>query len=99
LGGVENVALNGEEIAAHTHLVYADGDVGSNNTPSPSGNALATFATGGNIYATAAGIKTVATMNPEMIAVAGGGQPHPNVQPYLVVNFCIALNGIFPSRN
>jgi microcystin-dependent protein len=99
VGGVENVTLTVAQAASHTHLVYADGDVGSNNTPNPSGNALATFATGSNIYATAAGIQKVATMNPEMVAAAGGGQPHPNIQPYLVVNFCIALNGIFPSRN
>lgn len=99
IGGVETVTLTLPQSASHTHLVYADGDVASNNSPSPSGNALATFATGGDIYATAAGIKKAVTMNPEMIGAAGGGQPHPNIQPYLVVNFCIALNGIFPSRN
>jgi len=98
-GGIENVTLTVNEIAAHTHLVYADGDVPSNNSPSPSGNALATFAAGGDIYATAAGLKKAVTMNPLMIAAAGGGQPHPNIQPYLVVNFIIALEGIFPSRN
>ncbi len=98
-GGVENVTLTVAQTAAHTHLVYADGDVPSNNSPSPSGNALATFATGGDIYATAAGLKKAVTMNPLMIAAAGGGQPHPNIQPFLVVNFCIALQGIFPSRN
>jgi microcystin-dependent protein len=98
-GGVENVTLTVSQTAAHTHLVYADGDVPSNNSPSPSGNALATFATGGDIYATAAGLKKAVTMNPLMIAAAGGGQPHGNIQPYLVVNFCIALVGIFPSRN
>ena len=38
-------------------------------------------------------------MNPNMIAVAGGNLPHNNMQPYLVVNFCIALVDIFPSRN
>jgi microcystin-dependent protein len=98
-GGVENVTLTVGQTAAHTHLVYADGDVPSNNSPSPSGNALATFATGGDIYATAAGLKKAVTMNPLMIAAAGGGQPHPNIQPFLVVNFCIALVGVFPSRN
>ena len=98
-GGVENVTLTVGQTAAHTHLVYADGDVPSNNSPSPSGNALATFATGGDIYATAAGLKKAVTMNPLMIAAAGGSQPHPNIQPYLVLNLCIALQGIFPSRN
>jgi microcystin-dependent protein len=98
-GGVETVTLSVAQTAAHTHLVYADGDVGSNNTPNPSGNALATFVAGSNIYATAAGFKKAVTMNPLMIAAAGGGQPHGNIQPFLVLNFCIALFGIFPSRN
>ncbi len=99
IGGVENVTLSVGQTASHTHLVYADGDVGSNNSPSPSGNGMATFVAGSNIYATAAGIKKAVTMNPEMIAAAGGGQPHTNIQPYLTVNFCIALEGIFPTRN
>jgi microcystin-dependent protein len=38
-------------------------------------------------------------MNPGMIANAGGSQPFDNRQPFLVLNFCIALQGIFPSRN
>ncbi|MDQ6777332.1 MAG: phage tail protein, partial [Actinomycetota bacterium] len=38
-------------------------------------------------------------MNAGMIGQAGGSQPHNNVQPYLVMSFCIALQGIFPSRN
>jgi microcystin-dependent protein len=38
-------------------------------------------------------------MNPGMIASAGGGQAHYNMQPYLVLSFCVALQGIFPSRN
>jgi microcystin-dependent protein len=98
-GGIENVTLTVTQTASHTHLVYADGDVGSNNTASPNGNALATFGAGNNIYATAVGVQKVATMNPEMVASTGGGQPHTNIQPYLVVTFCIALNGIYPSRN
>ncbi len=98
-GGVETVPLTVQQVAAHSHLVYADGDVGSNNTASPSGNALATFVAGNNIYATAAGIMKAVTMNPLMVATAGGGQPHNNIQPYLALTFCIALQGIFPSRN
>jgi microcystin-dependent protein len=40
-----------------------------------------------------------AIQNPNTFASAGGSQPHENMQPYLVLNFCIALQGIFPSRN
>lgn len=39
------------------------------------------------------------SLSPLSMASAGGGQPHNNMQPYLVVNICIALNGVFPSRN
>jgi microcystin-dependent protein len=38
-------------------------------------------------------------MNAGIVSQAGGSQPHPNMQPYLVVNFVIALVGVFPSRN
>ena len=39
------------------------------------------------------------TMNPSCVANTGGSQPHDNMSPYLVLTFCIALQGIFPSRN
>jgi len=39
------------------------------------------------------------TMSPSYLSLSGGSQPHPNEQPYLAMNFCIALYGIFPSRN
>jgi microcystin-dependent protein len=38
------------------------------------------------------------TMNPGMVAPAGGSLPHNNMQPYLVLNFCIAMQGVFPPR-
>ncbi|HEX3467178.1 MAG TPA: tail fiber protein [Candidatus Elarobacter sp.] len=98
-GGSENVTLTTQQMPSHTHLVYADGDASSNNSPSPQDNAMATFATGSNIYATAAGLKKAVTMNPLMIAAAGGTQPHNNIQPFLVITFCIALEGIYPSRS
>ena len=97
-GGVENVTLTVQQLASHTHLVRADGDVGGNDATSPSGNALATFASN-TVYSNNHAPATVATMNPQMLSSAGGGQPHGNIQPYLVVTFIIALEGIFPSRN
>lgn len=98
-GGTENVVMTTAQMPSHTHLVYADGDAASNNSPSPQDNAMATFATGSNIYATASGLKKAVTMNPLMIAAAGTGQGHPNIQPYLTVTFVIALVGIYPSRS
>ena len=38
-------------------------------------------------------------MNPAVLSPTGGSQPHNNLQPYLVVIYCIALQGIFPTRN
>ena len=49
-----------------------------------------------NIYGT--GAPNLA-MSPAGITNAGGSQPHPNMQPFLALNFCIALQGIYPSRN
>jgi len=50
-----------------------------------------------NLYAPSSG--TAVVMNAQSVAPAGGNQPHPNLQPYTTINFCIALQGIFPSRN
>jgi microcystin-dependent protein len=61
----------------------------------PGGAVLAR--TTANVYNAAPDCST--TMNPGMIANSGGNQPHDNLQPFLVLNFCIALQGIFPAIN
>jgi microcystin-dependent protein len=53
---------------------------------------------GGGLNAYAAGPATT-TLRPDAVATVGGSQPHENRQPYLTLSFCIALQGIFPSRN
>lgn len=88
--GEQNHTIISGELPGHTHQV-----MGSTNTPtvsSPAGNVWATqdktyFASGDTAMSSAA------------ISTAGEGQGHPNMQPYLPVNFCIALEGIYPSRN
>jgi microcystin-dependent protein len=68
----------------------------SNATPNqgtPAGNM---WASNSGAYSSA---QPDAIMNPASISNAGGSQPHTNVQPYLVLNFIIALQGIFPSQN
>lgn len=88
--GTETVTLNVNEIPAHTHTIAAtDADAASNK---PEGNVLAS----GGSYAPTPNINMAASMVPPS---GGGNQPHPNIQPYLALNFCIALEGIFPSRN
>jgi microcystin-dependent protein len=93
-GGEESHALIQTEIPTHNHtlgVVNADG-----TAPNPTGNVFAVSVGRDNIYSTAS---PDTTMNSGVIANAGSGQGHPNQQPYLVINFIIALNGIFPSRN
>jgi microcystin-dependent protein len=79
------------QMPAHSHTAACSSDDG--NGGSPTGNVPAS--SGNPIYSnTANGL-----MNATMIGSAGGSQPHNNVQPYLVLNYCIALEGIYPSRN
>jgi len=92
-GGVETVTLTEVQIPQHTHAVDASSALASGARPS--GAALARSGT--DIYAAAPDGST--TMNAGMIGLTGGNMPHPNIQPFLVLNFCIALVGIFPSRN
>ncbi len=93
-GGEETVTLLESEIPSHSHS-----EMGSNTQStqqSPSGN----FSAGSNAarrYAPAATNPDV-MMNPLAIAPTGGGLPHNNLSPYLVLNFCIALQGVFPPR-
>ena len=87
--GAQSVTLTSNQIG-HTHTVQATATATTNtaagNFPAPSSN---------NVYGS--GVDTV--MNPAVVGPAGGSQPHSNMQPYLVINFVIALQGIFPSQN
>jgi microcystin-dependent protein len=90
-GGEAAHTLNISELPAHTHT-----PVGSSNNASaasPSGNLWAAQTAG--TYAPTPDTN----LNPASITNTGGSQPHDNMSPYLVLNFCIALQGIFPSRN
>ena len=89
--GEENHAVSLSEMPAHNHLVSA-----SSAAPNQGSPLNGEWASQTSSYSTAAA-NTV--LNPSAIANAGGNQPHSNLQPYLVLNFVIALVGIFPSRN
>ena len=95
LSGTENVTLLSNNMPIHNHLVNCNSAGG--NQATPGGGLLAVESTGtSSDYTTAA---ADSTMNPAMIGNAGGNVPFSIVQPYLCVNFIIALSGIFPSRN
>jgi microcystin-dependent protein len=93
-GGEENHTLSGNEIPSHNHFVNASSVLG--NAATPAGNFLAA-STRFALYS--ATLSNQTTLQPTTVANAGGNQPHFNLQPYLALNFCIALQGIFPSRN
>jgi microcystin-dependent protein len=90
-GGLENVTLLASQMPQHTHALLGSGVRAT--SPDPTGR---TFAVRRSTPGYAAAPDS---LSPTTLAFAGGSQPHPNVQPYLTINYCIALSGIFPSRN
>ncbi|HVN37566.1 MAG TPA: tail fiber protein [Myxococcota bacterium] len=93
--GVESVTLTTAQIPAHDHGISASAEAAGST--SPAANVLAKKPRfGADVYAAPA---SLIALSPASIANTGGGQPHINLQPYLVLTFVIALVGVFPSRN
>jgi microcystin-dependent protein len=92
VGGSQTVTLLESKIPAHTHSLQASNQVGTDRTPQ--GEVLARSA-GMNLYKASGSIVMLAD---QAVTPAGGDQPHNNMQPYLTLNFCIALQGVFPPR-
>ena len=96
--GTASVTLTQNEMAAHNHNVNA-----YSQTAAGSGTGTPVADGGLSFLASTTSAKTFIAspentqFAPNMIGPQGGGQPHANQQPYLGVNFCIALNGVFPS--
>ena len=96
VAGEQAHTLISTEMPMHNHLFMTSNVAGALGTPN--GNFLA----GSSDAAVAALYRPTSdgsTLNPQSIGLAGGNQPHNNMQPYLVISFSIALEGIFPSRN
>jgi microcystin-dependent protein len=90
-GGQESHAITISELPAHTH--QASGSPNAPNQGTPLGGTWAAIA------GTYSDQSPNATLHPASISGVGGSQPHNNLSPYLVLNFCISLQGIFPSQN
>jgi microcystin-dependent protein len=89
--GVENVTLSVNQMPTHNHLVRCSALAGNNRGPEdqvPAAHDDQNYRQDGQ-----------KTMKSDMIHDAGGGQAHDNMQPFLAVNFIIALQGVYPSRN
>ena len=89
-GGEQAHTLSINELPLHTHVIKASSN--SPNTTTPANNYWASN-TGFTPYSPTANV----VMDPSAISNVGGGQAHLNMQPFLTLNFCIALQGIFPS--
>jgi microcystin-dependent protein len=88
-GGAESVTLTANDIPSHTHQLQADTDPANEHLPA--GNSL-------GAAAAYAAVNPALNMAQAAIGAAGGSQSHANLQPFLCVNFIIALVGVFPSR-
>jgi microcystin-dependent protein len=97
-GGTDTVTLLQSEMPAHLHTAGCDSGAGSQSSPA------------GGMWAAASGGRTPppnysnvappnAPMSGSSLGPAGGNEPHNNLQPYLTLNFCIALQGVFPPRS
>jgi microcystin-dependent protein len=94
-GGTETVTLTSSQLPAHSHVLNGSSDLANASVP---GGALPAAKPRGGLSRYATGASDT-VMSPGSVGVAGGGQPHNNMQPYLVLAWLIALEGIFPSRN
>jgi microcystin-dependent protein len=90
-GGEQAHTLSTQELPTHQHTFQAS--QANADIPTP---ANAMFGTSNNMYATADNLTAI---NPGTIASTGGGQAHQNMQPYMTLSFCIALQGVWPSQN
>ena len=91
VGGSERVSLTGAQMPSHFHEMPVTGEPSSTHTPS---NQFLARVSTGTAYA---GTPDGTTLNSDAIARSGGGQAHENRPPHLALNYCIALEGIFPS--
>lgn len=94
-GGLETVALTGAaQLPQHTHRLGATSTTATLNSPN---NAVLATVDGGSQLAYTA-TKPTSNLNPNTLGTAGASVGHQNMQPSLVLNYCIALSGLFPSR-
>jgi microcystin-dependent protein len=93
MGGSQFVTLLESEIPVHSHTLVASQVPADSPTPT---SALLAVPSSDNSYAPAANLTPMAFQS---LAPAGGGLPHNNMMPYLTLNFCIAMQGVFPPRS
>jgi microcystin-dependent protein len=109
-GGEETVTLNAQELASHTHGASASGlalaaSTGTANTATPGPSAVPAQPEDASrnplpVYTSAAPDTTLGSVSGDVtIAATGGNQPHENRPPYLVINYIICIEGVYPPRS
>ena len=93
-GGEQSHILVTSELAMHVHAVKASSTQASTGTPNP--GVMLSTSSGSFAYGPP---QSLVAMDPSTDSIVGGSQPHLNMQPFLALTFCIALQGIFPSPN
>jgi microcystin-dependent protein len=97
IGGSDNITLLQSEMPFHTHQLQAFTlSAGNLLGPEADGTSVLARSNNGDVYNTTA--TPQAFMSPNAVTFYGAGLPHNNMQPYLTLNFCIALQGVFPAR-
>jgi len=97
--GEEAHTLIQSEMPAHTHPARSDPSATSSTRVGSPSNAVPGNSSPNQVYSAGATGMQAVTMNPAMVQTIGGSQAHENRMPFLVLNFIIALQGIFPSQN
>jgi microcystin-dependent protein len=92
--GASAVTITQQTMPQHLHPWQATSVNATDTTPDPA--RMLAASTPQNLYGPATNL---VAMSPAAVGNVGGSQPHTNMMPYLVLNFCIALQGIFPSQN
>jgi len=96
-GGSDTVTLLQSEIPAHTHAMSVSSQLGLENQVNV-GNQPQNFAMGDGVNMYGLANSNLKAMAPQALSPAGGDLPHNNMQPYLTLNFCLAMQGDFPPR-
>lgn len=95
--GTESITLTTAQLPTHSHQAFTQAYSGAPNSDVPTGRTLADFPTGVNPYVGTP--NTAMAANTAQTNATGGGQPFDNRQPYLALNWCIALTGTYPPRS
>lgn len=101
-GGAETVAIVSANIPGHTHSVGGSTAVGTSLLPSATAGNMSSVAINATTHVAAsiyAPLSNAVPLNPATVSTAGTGGGHNNMQPFAVLNFCIAKTGVYPQRS